>query len=425
MKTIAIIGFGFCGRIAFYHLSKKSNKNIKIVIFDKLGINHVGSAFSDFSSHYILNVHNEKMSAFSDKPKDFCEFLERDYQQIWRESGEKGFVARKIYGQYLNQITEEAFLNAQKNNINFEFVNEEVVKITDEFLLTTKSNQLYQASEILLANSFNQTELSFNSDKKNFIKKLWDNSSHHDHKNLTDETICLIGSGLSAVDLIAALKKEKFRGKIFVISRRGNFPKKHFLENPIKSPIISTEDAKKGILFICLKIRKFLAQNKNCDLCHVVDSIRLVAKELWWNFDEKNKILFLKIVPYWSIFRHRAPASSMEAIAEMIDSEQLVIKKGGVGKIYEKQGKFFVKVRQEEIECDYLFNCLGFEFRVEKYPLLNQMTQNGLLKKDLILVRSNHQRVHLLGGLNIGRDFECTAVPNSRTSVEEVVSLLV
>ena len=69
MKKIAIIGFGFCGRMLFYHLTKNPNPNLKITIFEK-DQSSFGPAFSSFSPHYILNVPTIKMSAFVDKPKD-------------------------------------------------------------------------------------------------------------------------------------------------------------------------------------------------------------------------------------------------------------------------------------------------------------------------------------------------------------------
>ena len=41
-------------------------------------------------------------------------------------------------------------------------------------------------------------------------------------------------------------------------------------------------------------------------------------------------------------------------------------------------------------------------------------------EKDLILVQSNNAKVHLVGGLNIGRDFEITAVPDIRNDANLV-----
>ncbi|MBP7710276.1 MAG: FAD/NAD(P)-binding protein [Rickettsiales bacterium] len=406
MKSTAIVGFGFCGRLAFLHLVKKSTKN-KILIFDPNLPNTLGPAFSPFSPHYILNVPAIKMSAFSNAPRDFCEFLEKKYPQVWREVGENGYAPRYIYGEYLDELTKQAFLEAKKNNVVFELVAEGVSEILPQeegFLI----NQKFAADEVFLATSFKQSELPANIDvTANLVtKNLWSADSKQFHQeNFTNQTICLIGSGLTAVDVIVGLKKKNFAGKIFVISRRGNFPKKHFGEIQSNLNFISASDAKNGVLFLCLKIRNFLKQNPQFDLRHAIDSIRQITTELWQNFDKKNKKQFLRLLPYWNIFRHRAPIASIETIEQMIENGQIEILKKG----------------RKNLECDLLVNCLGFEFKAEKYPLFAQMLAANLLKKDLLLTQSNHPKIHLLGGLNIGRDFECTAVPDLRVSVEKSV----
>ncbi len=408
-KTTAIIGFGFCGRLSFLHLVKKSTKN-KILIFDPNLPNTLGPAFSPFSPHYILNVPTIKMSAFSDAPQDFCKFLQKKYPQIWSEVGENGYAPRYTYGEYLDELTKQAFLEAKKNNVEFELVAKEVTKILprgEGFLI----NEKFEADEIFLATSFKQADLPANLNL-NATKRLWESSAQQFHQeNFTKQTICLVGSGLTAVDVIVGLKKKNFTGKIFVISRRGNFPKKHFAEIQPNLDFISAADAKNGVLFLCLKIRSFLRQNPQFDLRHVIDSTRSITTELWQNFDEKNKKQFLRrLLPYWNIFRHRAPIASIELIEKMITSGQIKIVKKSVKQIAEEGG--------EISKCDLLVNCLGFEFDAEKYPLLSQMISENLLKKDVLLVQSNHPKIYPLGALNIGRDFDCTAVPDLRESVE-------
>ena len=270
-------------------------------------------------------------------------------------------------------------------------------------------NQKFVADEVFLATSFKQSDLPANLNLLNVevISSLWGDEFKKFHQeNFNNQTICLIGSGLSAVDVIVGLKKRNFSGKIFVNSRRGNFPKKHFAEIQPSLNFISASDAKNGVLFLCLKIRNFLKQNPQFDLRHVIDSIRKITPALWQNLDEKNKKQFLHLLPYWNIFRHRAPISSIELIEEIIESGQLKIVKKG----------------QKTLDYDLLVNCLGFEFRAEKYPLFSQMISKDLLKKDLFLTRSNHPRIHLLGGLTIARDFECTAAPDLRTSVENMLN---
>ncbi|MDX2083260.1 MAG: FAD/NAD(P)-binding protein [Rickettsiales bacterium] len=437
MKTIAIVGFGFCGKIIFSHLAKSSEKKYRILIFNKADQGLESVAFADFSPHYILNVPANKMSAFSADEKDFCNFLQKNYPKIFNEIGEFGFAPRQIYQQYLQEIFLESLVIAKKNKLDFSLINQEVLKVqknnsTEEFLIKTKEKN-FSVDQIILATSVIQSNfapqilknITSKFDQNYFIKNLWHKNYLNFHQEkIAQKKICLIGSGLSAVDVIVGLKNKNFTGKIFVVARRGNFPKKHFIEAPKNINFISVADAKKGIVFLCLKIRYFLRANSEFDLRHVVDSIRSITQNLWQNFDQKNKKLFLRLLPYWNIFRHRAPISSIEIIEKMIASKQLEIKKGGLKSAVKLDGKFLIETKFEKFECDYLVNCLGFEFDAKKYALLNQMIEEDLLKPDLMMVQSNHEKIHLLGGLNIGKDFECTSVPDLRADVEKLIKIL-
>ena len=109
----------------------------------------------------------------------------------------------------------------------------------------------------------------------------------------------------------------------------------------------------------------------------------------------------------------------------MIASNQLKLLKGGVKSLAKNGEKILVETKSEKFETDYLVNCLGFEFNAKKYPLLNQMIDCDLLAQDLMMARSNHEKIHLLGGLNIGKDFECTAVPDLRSDVEKLIPILI
>lgn len=426
MKRIAIIGFGFCGKTAFCKLVEKLNAKEQILIFDAANEGFASAAFAEFSSSYILNVPAIKMSAFCDgNERDFCDYLAKNFPDV--ECGDDDFAPRYTYGHYLSEILKNGFVEAKNKGVEFRIIKDEVLavkKSQDNFLISTKSENFSEIDEVILATSFHQAALSFNKiSSKNFIKNLWNIEALEFHaENSADflkSDICLIGSGLTAVDVIVGLKKKNFTGKIYVVSRRGNFPKKHFKgEVP---DFIELDDAKKGVLFLCLKIRKFLAKNPQFDLRKVIEGIRNDISNLWRNFDEKNKKLFLRLLPYWNIFRHRAPEESINIIENMIELKQIEVKNGGFVGAEELVDGLLIKTKSEQFKVDYLVNCLGFEFNAKKYPLLQQMIEDNLLEKDLLMVESKNSKIHLLGGLNIGRDFECTAVPDLRVSVQNVV----
>jgi uncharacterized NAD(P)/FAD-binding protein YdhS len=440
MKTIAIIGFGFSGTIFFLNLIKPNlPKNLNIIIFEKENFDssnvNLGPAFSPFSDDYILNVKASNMSAHQDDKDDFVNFLKKEYPAIYTkiiQDDHNAFVARKIYGKYLNEIRKQALKDASLKQINYQIINQEVLSIKndDQKLIITTKEENFKVDKIILATSLKQAELPFFLSGKNFIKNLWSNEYFDFHnqdlpQNLRDKNsvITLIGSGLSAIDVIIGLVKKNFSGKIIVMSRRGNFSKKHPNKpNLLIQPLLNIDDARLGILHMNLKIRKFLKQNTDFDLRNIITSIRPIIKELWSNLDDKNKPRFLKFLPYWNIFRHLAPSSSIDIIDNLIKNGRIKIKKATIDRVDIKGNKIIIYNKNDHFETDYLVNCLGFEMRAKKYPLFDSMIKNNLLKQDLIMVKSNNQNIYLLAALNIAQDFEITSVPDIRAQAQDLAN---
>jgi uncharacterized NAD(P)/FAD-binding protein YdhS len=438
MKTIAIIGFGFSGTVFFLNLIKRNlPKNLNIIIFEKEDLNssnvNLGPAFSPFSDHYILNVSANNMSADLDDKNDFVNFLKKAYPKIIKNSQNDyaNFAPRKIYGEYLNQVRNQALRLADLKQINHKILNQEVttIKNKDQKLIITTKKEDFEADKIILATSLKQAELPWLLPGKNFIKNLWSNKYFDFHnqdlpKSLKNKNsvITLIGSALSAIDVVIGLAERKFKGKIIIISRRGNFPKTH-LERPAPAidQLLSINDAKMGILPMSLKIRKFLKANPNFNLTEIIALTKPIIKELWHNLDQKNRKIFLKLLPYWNIFHHTIPSSSIAIINQLISDGRIEIKKGAINKVEMLNKKIAVHSKNDFFKTDFLVNCLGFEMRAKKYPLLYSMIKNNLLKPDLIMIRSNNRNIYLLGGLNIAQDFESTSVPSIKSQIEHLV----
>jgi uncharacterized NAD(P)/FAD-binding protein YdhS len=433
MKKIAIIGFGFCGIMVFGNILKKisiqkSQVKIKFIIFEKDGENAVGAGFSNFNDNYILNVPAKKMSPFQDSPDDFVDFLKENYPEIYSKNGPDGYISRNIYGQFLKKLRSDFFKLANDLKIDYELIQKAVINIDEGFKIHTES-LIFDADEVVLSSSFVQSKLNYCLNDEKLISPLWSKNSinfHQKNNFKVDDKICIIGTGLSAVDVLVGLNAKNFSGKIYAISRRGNFPQPHFSQHNIISNqgsinFIEDSDVKIGLVNISLKFRKYLRNNENYDLRHLIDSIRGKTKFLWQNFDEKNKGSFLKkFLPYWNIFRHRVPNSSLEIINKMIENNRLEIIKSSVKSIEKSDGKFIIKTNKKTLDCDYVVNCLGFDYNIKNYPLIESMVKKNLLKKDLILAQSNNNKIHLVGGLNIGRDFEITAVPDIRVDANLV-----
>ena len=145
----------------------------------------------------------------------------------------------------------------------------------------------FDADVVVLSSSFVQSKLNYCLNDEKLISPLWSKNSinfHQKNNFKVDDKICIIGTGLSAVDVLVGLNAKNFSGKIYAISRRGNFPKAHFLPQniiPNQVPInfIDDSDTKTGIRNISLKFRKFLIEKGSI----AINGVSLTIAEIFAN----------------------------------------------------------------------------------------------------------------------------------------------
>ena len=71
MKTIAIVGAGFCGTMIAVHLLRGGVRNARIVLIERSGRFTAGVAYGTAFSCHVLNVPTGRMSPFADDPDHF------------------------------------------------------------------------------------------------------------------------------------------------------------------------------------------------------------------------------------------------------------------------------------------------------------------------------------------------------------------
>ena len=74
-SDIAIIGAGFSGTLVLANVVKTAQKKCSIAIIDKLESFNKGIAYNPSSSMFLLNVATKRMSAFSDEPDHFLNWV--------------------------------------------------------------------------------------------------------------------------------------------------------------------------------------------------------------------------------------------------------------------------------------------------------------------------------------------------------------
>ena len=96
--AVVIVGGGYSGTMVAAELARRG---VPSVIVDGSGREGLGTAYSTQENAHVLNVIAAKMGAWADKPEDFAEEVDREYEP-------DAYVPRRRYGEYLSRILNDA-----------------------------------------------------------------------------------------------------------------------------------------------------------------------------------------------------------------------------------------------------------------------------------------------------------------------------
>jgi uncharacterized NAD(P)/FAD-binding protein YdhS len=368
------------------------------------------------------------MSLFPSRPDHFVRWLGTRAQP-------EDFVSRRLYGEYVNECVRRAF-----DRPGFSQVRGRVVHVTraddTAFSVETSEGASYAARAVVLAtgnppplDSFFPLEMRMH---PGFISDPW----RFDYRRVGGHVL-VVGSGLTALDVLVALDAGGHRGKVDVVSRRGRYPEVHAdVAGYDVTPALETLDARAVLHSFREHVRE--AAERGFDWRAVVDAVRPEAEAIWRRVPAPEQRRFEKHVrAYWERYRHRAP-QAVDAVRERYrrsgrletHAGRVVEMRDGLVRIARRDGSV------AELRADWIANCTGFGGAVAlaKDPLLGEMLDAGLISATpgglglaadsrLAAVGATGEPtpgLWLVGPPVRGSRFEATAVPELRSMAELV-----
>jgi uncharacterized NAD(P)/FAD-binding protein YdhS len=431
--TIAIIGGGFSGSLVAVNLTRIATKPITIKLINKSSEIGRGLAYNTSVLGHLLNVPAGKISAFPEQPEHFLNWLHNNgYEEIQASD----FVPREIYGDYIQSVLQEV-----KNNpfVTLEIITQDeaisLEKTENETKIELKSGKSLTADRVILAlgNPPPTTPKSLENYQE-YIKNPWEIESIN---NLNpDDSILLIGTGLTMVDVAISLQEKGFKGQIYTISRHGLKPLSHKSVNPYPL-FIDIKNAPQTIRELLHLVRKEikLAQSQDVNWRGVIDALRPITQELWQNLPLKEQQRFLRhLKSYWEVDRHRIAQEIQEKLNILTDSDQLKFYKGRINKCTKVKDKLAVTFqergtqKERSLLVNSIFNCTGSSGNYENQPLITSLQKQNLIKiHPLLLGFETAQNgaiidsfchisnwLYTLGPPRKGDLWETTAVPEIR-----------
>jgi uncharacterized NAD(P)/FAD-binding protein YdhS len=432
---VFIVGGGLSGSLTAIQLLRRYPK-ITVAIAEKEFVRlGRGIAYQTSFQQQLLNVPVGAMSAFPDEPDHFLLWLNQNkahYTNLIPTVDQRSFIPRAIYGDYLSAL----LLDQQKESPDrLIFVAEEIRAAETKnqaWELLLSSGKKWMAHELVLAmgnappadlfeDNFNVLQSPFYSGNPWTENVLGQLNGH--------ENILLVGSGLTAIDLVLGLNQQAFSGQITMLSRNGKLPLPHQQTTALEE----IEFPSKGSPLFWFKWARALSSKYNHQT--LADLIRPHLAQIWMNWDTEEKKQFIRHVrPFWEMMRHRIPPESDQVIQQLIRKGQLQIRKARLEKATVLDNGISVEWNEKQMPCKGVFqkliNCTGPQsnYRKLRSPLLQSLLDQGITMLDEIglgilctpegqlINRSGslQEKIHCIGPMLKAVRWETTAVREIR-----------
>lgn len=375
-KTIVIIGGGVSGALTAYHLTLQ-HAIAEVIVIDPRPELGLGLAYSTPSLRHLLNVPAGKISALPMEPNHFLHWLQRN---VDAEATPMTFAPRAVFGRYIRSllVTARGITQKQTSVVDLKMRGNAAV------LTLADGGQLWADLVVLATGNFDPAVLPG-------IENEAVESGAYRHNAWLPDTfeglaadapVTLIGTGLTAVDVLLRLRELGHSGPITAVSRHGVFPQRHAVYTPAETKAIPH-----GTPTTCVAYLRAL----RCTIASgvewraAVDSLRAVTNDLWLALPIVEQKRFRRhLQRRWDVVRHRmAPP-----IADLIDGEfaagTLVLREGHLAGVTAGRDGAQVRLRTpaglESFETARVINCTGpsMNYRRVDSPLLRSLFTQGL-----------------------------------------------
>ncbi|MFY3305779.1 FAD/NAD(P)-binding protein [Achromobacter xylosoxidans] len=450
MKQITIVGAGFSGSLTAVHLLRGAPIPLHIRLIEQAA-NQVakGLAYNTTQTCHLLNVPAGSMSAFPDEPDHFLNWARANCraETPWvPEISPTAFLPRAWYGLYLAQVLRDAITAAQGRHA-IEILTDEVTSVTpsgEGYDVRTRLGAWWHTELCVLAlGNFAQMRPA---DPPVCHRNPW--APDVLETLLKTRQCLLVGSGLTTLDLVVALRTNRYAGKIHIVSRRGLTPQRH---RAYGQTAVLDHDALKGgnLRALVREVRQRIAtqMDKGGDWRSVIDAMRPHSARLWLSLSLSDRRTFMRHVrPYWDNHRHRTAAPIDDIFrAAMTDGSILLHRARVTGYEVSATGGVTATLRgcglpPRQLEVDRIVYCTGPEPDLQKLdvPLLRQLFAEGRVQTNPVgfglatnasgaLIDTTGQAspaLFTIGPPMKGRLWETTAVPELRMQAMALAATL-
>jgi len=454
--SLVVIGGGFSGcAVAAQALRRASQGSpVRVAVVERRGSLGEGIAYGTQEEFHLLNVPAGRMSLWPDRADDFVRWANRRHGA----AAPTDFLPRTWYGEYARE-TLLATAREQAPHAALSVVFDEVRRVARHprggWLVHLGRGPSLRASAVVLAVGHrppaDPLRSKWKGPRHRFMADAWRPFAMNAVG--ADDSVLILGSGLTAIDAVLSLSAEPRRAPITLLSRRGLTPRPH-AGTPVPAADLSdlvarllNTDGGLRVRTLCRAIRREIRERTaaGSDWRSVVDGLRPHTAKLWQACSLKERRRFLcHLRPFWEAHRHRMAPEIAARFQELCDAGLLRVVSGRVDRAQAAGDSVTLELEPRHGEpprsltAAWVVNCTGPSpaNQAASNPAIGSLLVDGWLRSDELglgiettaegraIDRNGHVSPDLfvIGTLRKPAVWESTSVPELREQAARVTA---
>ena len=440
---LAICGGGAAALLILQSLKQNARQAFEVTIFEPRSRLGVGVAYSTDSPSHLLNTRACNMSV-TDEPDDFVRWLRTARPRRILNWTREDFAPRAYFADYLQARLADI---RSASNIRVTWLHstaDSVNPLENGWEVVPAHGAPVLADVVVLATGNEPPRVLGGhlppSVQRSIIEDPWDAEQKAEIPRKA--AVLLVGTSLTAVDVVNDLLQQGQSGPIIAVSRRGVVPRPHGAIAAAPEGFVHALPS--SLRAVVRYVRQLSANDPHGEKWRrAFTELRGIAPSLWrgWTVAEKKRFL-RHVRPFWDAHRHRLAPRVHARIQRAIDNGKLVIVKGRITHIA-PLGADGLRVSvqygraTQTLDVARVINCTGPEANPGRAdnPLLQGLISDRIARPDSLglglavdsesrVVSSNgsaHGSLYAVGALTRGSRWEVTAIPELREQANAVV----
>ncbi|MCJ8507026.1 FAD/NAD(P)-binding protein [Rhizobium lemnae] len=331
VPVVAVIGGGFSGAAFALHLVRRHQTGAQILVFEPRAQLGAGLAYSAEDPSHRINVPAARMSLYPDDPESFQRFVDshgvRHTDPSILTPGGQAYPQRSVFGAYvqaeLAPYLEKGAISHRQSRVR------SVSRSGDRWLVVDETGSQTPADLVVIATTHPSPQLpSVLRAHATHPRLIADATVSEALANVgADESILIVGNGLTSADVIAMLSRQGHRGNIMAISRRGLRSRGHLAVAQEPFGDFLSHPAKRASELL-RRIRQTLrsAETQGLSWHSVIDAVRSQGSGIWQALpmEERRRVARLAR-PFWDVHRFRIAPQVEQVIEENLKEGRLEV----------------------------------------------------------------------------------------------------